>query len=293
MNIELRCISCILNRGYLEIEESTDDPSLQFKTLSALLRFLAEEFKPTANPAYLGTKRDRLIREITGNPDPFKKKKQISNQKALETLPLAKSILAKEASAELRFRRACLSAIVGNIMEFDLPDNPFKFADLEKLIQQAENDLAIDEIPQILNRAKKAKRILYLTDNAGEIAFDTLLVQELKNLGAQVIVAVKSGPILNDATMEDAQIVGMDKVADDVITTGSDAVGLFLEECSGEFLDVYNSVDFVVAKGMGYAETLTELELSVPHALLLRTKCCTVANHFNVDTGKNIAKVLF
>jgi len=293
LKVELRCISCILNRGYLQIQEATDDTALQFKTLSAILRFLAEEFKPTANPAYLGTKRDRLIRKITGNPDPYKQKKQLSNKKALEVVPLAKSIISKETSPELRFRKACLSAIVGNIMEFDIPDNPFKFTDLENLIQQAEKDLALDEIHQIFNKAKKAKRVLYLTDNAGEIAFDTLLVQELKNLGAQVIVAVKSGPILNDATMEDAQIVGMDKVADEVITTGSDAVGLFLEECSSEFLDVYNSVDFVVAKGMGHAETLTELQLPVPHALLLRTKCCTVASHFNVDIGKNVAKILF
>jgi len=178
-------------------------------------------------------------------------------------------------------------------MEFDIPDNPFKFTDLEKLIQEAENDLALDEIPQIFNKAKRAKHILYLTDNAGEIAFDTLLVQELKKLGAHVIVAVKSGPVLNDATLEDAQIVGMDKVADEIIITGSDSVGLVLKECSDEFLNVYNTVDFVVAKGMGHAETLTEIKLPVPHALLLRTKCCTVANHFNVDTGKNIAKVLF
>jgi uncharacterized protein with ATP-grasp and redox domains len=260
--------------------------------MTSLLRLLAEEFDPTANPAYLGTKRDRLIREITGNPDPFKQRKQISNKKALETLPLAKSLILKETSPELRFRKACLTSIVGNIMEFDIPDNPFKFTDLEELIQQAEKDLAIDEIPQIFNKAKKAKRILYLTDNAGEIAFDTLLVQELKNLGVQVIVAVKSGPILNDATMEDAQIVGMDKVADEVITTGSDSVGLVLKECSSEFLNIYNLVDFVVAKGMGHAETLTELQLPVPHALLLRTKCCTVASHLNVDIGKNVAKIL-
>ena len=292
MNVELRCISCILNRGYLQIQEATDDKYLQFTTLSAILRFLAEEFKPTANPAYLGTKRDRLIQKITGNPDPYKQKKQLSNKKALEVVPLAKSIISKETSPELRFRRACLSAIVGNIMEFDIPDNPFKFTDLEKLIQQAENDLALNEIPQIFNKAKKAKQVLYLTDNAGEIALDTLLVQELKNLGAHVTVAVKDGPILNDATLEDAQIVGMDKVADAVISTGSDAVGLFPEECSDEFLDVYNSVDLVVAKGMGHAETLTELELPVPHALLLRSKCCTVANYFNVGTGKNIAKLL-
>ena len=292
MKVELRCISCILNRGYLQIQEATGDTALQFKTLSAILRFLAEEFKPTANPAYLGTKRDRLIQKITGNPDPYKQKKQLSNKKALEVVPLAKSIISKETSPELRFRKACLSAIVGNIMEFDIPDNPFNFKDLEKLIQQAENDLALDEIPQIFNKAKKAKSVLYLTDNAGEIAFDTLLVQELKNLGAHVTVAVKDGPILNDATLEDAQIVGMDKVADEVISTGSDAVGLFPKECSDEFLNLYNSVDFVVAKGMGHAETLTELELPVPHALLLRSKCCTVANYFNVGTGKNIAKLL-
>lgn len=292
MNVELRCISCILNRGYLQIQEATNDKSLQFKTLSAILSFLAEEFKPTANPAYLGTKRDRLIREITGDPDPYKQKKQLSNQKALEVLPVAQSIVSKETSPELRFRKACLSAIVGNIIEFDLPDNPFKFVDLEKLIQQSESDLAIDEIPQIFNKAKNAKSVLYLTDNAGEIALDKLLVQELKNLGAHVTVAVKAGPILNDATLEDAKIVGMDKVADVVMSTGSDSVGLFPEECSEDFLKLYRSVDFVVAKGMGHAETLTELELPVLHALLLRSKCCTVANHFNVDTGKNIAKLL-
>ena len=292
MKVELRCISCILNRGYLQIQDATDDKSLQFKTLSAILSLLAEEFKPTANPAYLGTKRDRLIREMTANPDPYKQKKHLSNQKALEVLPVAQSVVSKETSPELRFRKACLCAIVGNIMEFDLPDNPFKFADLENLIQDAETDLAIDEISQIFNKVKKSKNILYLTDNAGEIVLDTLLVQELKNLGANVTVAVKAAPILNDATLEDAKIVGIDKVADKLMSTGSDSVGLVPDECSEKFLALYRSVDFVVAKGMGHAETLTELELPVPHALLLRSKCITVANHFNVDTGKNIAKLL-
>jgi len=293
LKVEIRCVSCILHRGYMEIQEATNDRSLQFKAMSALLRFLAEEFKPTANPAYLGTKRDRVIRKITGNPDPYAKSKQISNQKALEILPLAKNLVSNEPSTELKFRKACLCSIVGNIMEFDIPDNPFKFTDLKKLIQEAEKDLAIDEIPQIFNEARKAKHILYLTDNAGEIAFDTLLVQELKKSGPYVTVAVKSGPILNDATMEDAKHVGIHEVADEIITTGTDAVGLIPKECSDEFLKVYNSADFVVAKGMGYAETLTELQLPVPHALLLRTKCGTVANFFDVSMGKNVAKLMF
>ena len=292
MKVELRCISCIINRGFHQIQQATDDKELQFKTLSVVLGFLAKEFKPTANPADLGTKRDRLIRQITRNPDPYKQKKQLSNKKAMEVVPLAENIIQKETSPQQRFRKACLSAIVGNIMEFDLPDNPFKFEDLEKLIQQAENDLELDELSKIFYKAENAETVLYLTDNAGEIAFDTLLVKELRNLGAHVTVAVKAAPILNDALFEDAKFVGIDKVADTVMNTGSDSVGLFPDECSREFLDVYNGVDLVVAKGMGYAETLTELELPVPHALLLRSKCGTVANYFNVSTGKNIAKLL-
>ncbi|MBN1784961.1 MAG: DUF89 family protein [Candidatus Bathyarchaeota archaeon] len=292
MKVELRCISCIINRGFHQIQQATEDKEKQFKTLSAVLSFLATEFKPTANPADLGTKRDRLIRQITGNPDPYKHKKQLSNRKAMAVVPLAENIIQKETSPQQRFRKACLSAIVGNIMEFDLPDNPFKFEELDKLIQQAESDLALDEIAEIFDKAEKAETVLYLTDNAGEIALDTLLVKELRNLGADVTVAVKAAPILNDALLEDAKIVGIDKVADRVMTTGSDSVGLFPDECSREFLDVYNNVDLVVAKGMGYAETLTELELPVFHALLLRSKCGTVASHFNVSTGKNIAKLL-
>jgi len=293
LKVEIRCASCILHRGYLEIKEATNDPSLRFKTMSALIRFLAKEFKPTANPAYLGTQRDRLIKRITGNPDPYAKRKQVSNQRALEVLPLAKNLVSSESSRELRFRKACLCSIVGNVMEFDIPDNPFEFTDVEKLIQRAEEELAIDEITEIFDKAREAKRLLYLTDNAGEIVFDTLLVQELKKLGAHVTVAVKGGPVLNDATMEDAKYVGMHEVADKIITTGTDAVGLIPSECSDEFLSFYNSADFVVAKGMGYAETLTELDLESPHALLLRTKCSTVANFFNVSLGRNVAKLMF
>lgn len=292
MKVEIRCASCILHRGYMEIKESTNDPSLQFKAMSALLDFLAKEFKSTANPAYLGTQRDRLIKRITGNQDPYAERKRMSNQNALEMLPLAKNLVSSESSRELRFRKACLCSIVGNVMEFDIPDNPFEFTDVQKLIQRAEEDLAIDEIPQIFDKARKAKHILYLTDNAGEIVFDTLLVYELKKPGAHVTVAVKGGPVLNDATMEDAKYVGVHEVADDIITTGTDAVGLIPSECSDEFLSVYNSADFVVAKGMGYAETLTEIRLAVPHALLLRTKCSTVANFFKVSKGRNVAKLM-
>lgn len=292
MKVEAECAACILHRGYLEIKEATGDPSLQFKAMSALLRLVAREFKPTANPARLGTKRDRLVRRVTGNPDPYAKTKQLNNRRALELLPMVKNLISRESSVGSRFRKACLCSIVGNVMEFDIPSHTFKFEDMGEIIQRAEEDLAIDEIPRIFNAAKRSKRVLYLTDNAGEIVFDIPLVHELKKLGAHVVVAVKEGPILNDATMKDAEYVGMHKVADKVITTGIDALGLVPEECSHEFLAFYRSANLVVAKGMAYAETLPELDLTSPHALLVRTKCVPVANFFNVSRDKNVAKLM-
>ena len=283
---------CIIHRGYQQIAEATKDKELQFKALRALFNFLSENFCAEATPAWLGTQRDRIIKKITGNPDPYAKRKRLSNEKALEMLPIAE-LLVKNSKDEMgKFRKACLCAIVGNIMEFDILGHKFEYAELKGLFENAEKDLAIDEIKRIYELAKKSRNLMYLTDNAGEIAFDKLLVGELKNLGCRITVVVKGGPVLNDATLPDAKLVGIDKIADAVITTGTDAVGLQPKECSKEFLDAYYNADFIIAKGMGYAETLTELELKVPHALLFRTKCNPVARYFNVERNKNVAIIL-
>lgn len=292
MKVEVECASCLLQRGYLQIQEATKNPSIQFKAMSALLNLLNEEFKPNANPAILGTQRDRLVRKTTGNPDPYATRKQISNKKAMETLPIIENLVAKESSVQARFRKACMSAIVGNVIEFDIPGHIFGYEDIGRLVKNAENDLAIDEVSQFFDLVKKRKKVIYLTDNAGEIAFDKLLVYELKKLGAYVTVAVKEGPALNDATMKDAEYVGMNEVADSIVTTGADAVGLVPKECSKEFLKIYNLADLIVAKGMAYAETLTEYKLKSPHVSLLRTKCNPVANYFHVSRDKNIAKIM-
>ncbi len=266
MKVDVECAPCLIHRGYMEIVEATNDKTLQFETMTALTRLLHKEFKPTAVPARLGTKRDRLVKTITGNKDPYAKKKWLSNKRALEILPQLKRMVACETSDEAKFRRACLCAIVGNIIEFDIPEHEFNFGDIANLVQQAQQDLAVDEVFKIFERAKKAEEILYLTDNAGEIAFDTLLVAELKRLGARVAVAVKGKPIINDATLQDAKTVDMHEVADDLISNGTDTVGLTLKECSKRFLTLYKSADLVVAKGMGYAETITEAKLNSPHA---------------------------
>lgn len=292
MKVEIECAHCIIHRGCLEIVEATSSRQVQFKAMSALLEYLCRNFSPNAVPAVLGTERDRIIRSVTGNPDPYARRKALSNQKALELLPLAKKLVSKAKSPEERFRKACLCAIAGNVIEFDIPGHTQDLDRLDVLLEAAEKELAIDRISDIYNLARKAEKTLFLADNAGEIVFDTLLVHELKRLGSRVTVAVKAGPVLNDALTVDAELAGMSGVADNIVTTGVDAVGLRLSESSAEFLRLYRSAEFVVAKGMGYAETLTENKLACPHALLLRTKCNPVARFFKVERDRNVATLL-
>ncbi|HJW65694.1 MAG TPA: ARMT1-like domain-containing protein, partial [Candidatus Bathyarchaeia archaeon] len=191
-----------------------------------------------------------------------------------------------------RFKKACLCAIVGNTMEFDIPGHTFTYKILAKSLREAAKDLVVDDVDRAYDLAKKARSILFLADNAGEIVFDTLLVEQLKNMGLNVTYVVKGGPVLNDATLEDIAPSGMDKLADVVLTTGTDAVGLLKKEVSPEFLQVYDRAELVFAKGMGYAETLTEYKLTKPHFLLFRTKCIPVANYFCAPREKNIAKLM-
>jgi uncharacterized protein with ATP-grasp and redox domains len=292
LKVEAECAACILNRAAAEIKMATTNPALRFRAMIELIHVLKKEFKPSAVPADLGTKRDRLVKRVTGNNDPYKRSKRLCNENALKLLPYARKIVEEGYTQQDRFKRACLCAMVGNMMEFDIPGHNFTFGTLRKSLKEAAKDLVVDDTSKIYEAAKNSNKILYLTDNAGEIVFDTLLVEQLKNMGLTVIVAVKGGPILNDATMEDAEISGMTKIADKVITTGTDAVGFVPKEVSAEFMDVYKSVDMVFAKGMGYAETLTEYKLEKPHALLFRTKCEPVANFFGVPRNKNVAKLM-
>jgi uncharacterized protein with ATP-grasp and redox domains len=292
MKVEAECASCLLARATAETYYATTNPALRFRAIKEVMKLLNREFRPSTVPADIGTKRDRLIKELTDNDDPYKISKKMSNKKARKLLPYARKLVEKGYNQHERFKKACLCAVVGNILEFDIPGHSFTFRTLTKSFREAAKDLVVDDVDDAYELAKKAKAVLYLADNAGEIVFDTLLVEQLKNMGLKVTYVVKGGPVINDATVEDVEPSGMDKLADNILTTGTDAVGLLKKEVSPEFLKVYNKAELVFAKGMGYAETLTEYKLTKPHFLLFRTKCTPVANYFCAPRHKNIAKLM-
>nr|MDO8062556.1 ARMT1-like domain-containing protein [Candidatus Freyrarchaeum guaymaensis] len=291
MKIKPICIVCLISRAYKEVERLTGDVDARMKAVKAVVEAINREINHEDHPfhlvpAYLGTVRERVIREVIGVDDPFAEIKAESNRVALNVLSnVSKSLKGKDGFE--KFRQACLLAVAGNIIEFDVLGHEFRLEDVTEAVVKAEDELVIDDTEK-LYKAVKGGSVLYLTDNAGEIVFDTVLVRELKRVGARVTVAVKGGPVMNDATMADALEAEMHKVADNVVTTGTDCIGLFLHECSSEFLEEYRKADVIVAKGMGNFESMTEVEHPCDVYFLLRTKCTPVAECIGVPKGGNV-----
>lgn len=270
------------------ILRATEDEERQIEAMKRLLEFLGERYDKDAVPAFLGTERDRIIKETTGCPDPYQGLKRIANREALKILPKMEA-LVENAPNEERLRTALKIACLGNVIEYDVPGHD---SDVNKALEYLEEDFYIDDIDRLLEMTGAGTKILYLTDNAGEIALDRLPVRELKNLGCRVMVAVKGGPSLNDALMEDAEAVKMTEEADDVITTGTDAVGINLIESSQTFNTHFYDADLIVAKGMANWETLTENSAPCPLMYLFRTKCEPVSKAVGAPLHMCIAKLV-
>jgi uncharacterized protein with ATP-grasp and redox domains len=297
MKIRPRCSVCLLQRALKEIQLATQDEALQFEVLKAVIEFFSREFHEGAVSAILGTKRDRIIRQMTNCADPYKNHKIQSNRIALELVQTLEDTINSQTDPYERFRYAVLATIVGNILEFDIVEHTVNLENsmfLQNLITKAEQELAIDHIRQIYELALATKEVLFLTDNAGEIVFDKLLIVELLDLGIKVAVAVKGSPALNDALMEDAEVAGLVQLSKtnprlEIITTESDHIGLLVNEISGSFQEYFENAQLIIAKGMGYYETLTESSLDIPVAHLFRTKCSSVAEDIRVQIGQNVA----
>jgi hypothetical protein len=279
-----------LHRGIREIELATSDPEVRMRSLKELLKFLSSNFRENSVPAFLGTERDRLIRKLTECPDPYKEKKRLSNEYAFKMLPMIRSNLESEQDGYVRFRKACLAAIVANSLEFDMLEHDQKFQHFPDLLKRAEEELKVDDIKDIYSKVKDSKKVLYLLDNAGEIVIDSLFIEEIKKLGPSVVAVVKEEPVLNDVTMEDAELAGVPRVADRVISSGTDSVGLVLSQSSETLKKHLKESDLIVSKGMGNYETMTEERIGGKCiAYLLRAKCSTVADSLSIKIGSNVA----
>jgi uncharacterized protein with ATP-grasp and redox domains len=285
LKVGSRCGYCLLHRGYKMIQMSTEDEETRLKAMEELLRLMGDQFGPDAVPSVMGAERGRVIARVTGCADPYQEMKKEANKHAMELLPGLRKHVSEQPEAE-RLRAACLISCLGNVVDYDVPGND---SDIDAAMDLLDQGFYIDDIDELKKHIEKGTRLLFFTDNAGEIAFDTLVVKELRRLGAHVTVAVKGGPSLNDALMRDAEDVGMTEAANEVITTGTDAIGVRLDESPDWFLERFYHADVIIAKGMANWETLTETPAPCPLMYLFRTKCEPVARSVGVPERQNVA----
>jgi uncharacterized protein with ATP-grasp and redox domains len=212
---------------------------------------------------------------VSGIDDPFAEEKAKSNRLASELyLEWKPEVMESDHPFELALRLS----IAGNIMDYGA-SNSF---DLEQTLKNISTlDFVIDHTNQLKQHISRAKKILYLADNAGEIVFDKLFLETIGH--PDVTVSVRGGRALNDATFQDAEEAGIVSVAK-VISNGFDAPSTVLGQCSEEFLAVYQSADLIISKGQGNLEGLIH-EKDPRIFFLLMVKCDVMAEMLNVRKG--------
>jgi hypothetical protein len=282
MKVHYECASCFLRQAREALDLATEDIDLKMKISKQINQILCNEFKEGAVANEIGTKIHRTIKKQTGNQDPYHDQREKSDQIALKLLPQVTKILEKNGNLESYLK----ASIAGNLLDFAALGLNLDFEDM--IIPTLEKDLSIKDSYELEQQLKKAKNVLYLADNVGEIVFDKLLIQKLLEYGVEVTVALKEEPILNDACMKDALDVGLDELAH-LTTIGTDSVGIIYDDLSEEFKQKFKDADLIIAKGLGNYEGLDEMQLgNKPIFCLLNAKCEPIAKDIGVKKGDNV-----
>ncbi len=279
MRIYLDCIPCFIRQSLDAARHATEDEHIHEQVVRGVIG-LAIDMDMSQSPPLIGQQIHRLIRGLTGVGDPYHKVKQQFNNAALKLYSKIRHLIIKSKDP---LETAVRMAIAGNIIDFGVKSQ-LNETELEETINQClSEELSGVQLGDFRNAINEAEDILYLADNAGEIVFDRLLIEQLPI--EKVTVAVKGSPVINDATMEDAVLSGLPRIVE-VIDNGSDAPGTILESCSQSFKEYFNKADLVIAKGQGNYETLSDVNKSI--FFILKAKCPVISRDIGCEVGEMI-----
>jgi len=277
MKVYLDCFPCFVRQTLEAARMSTEDEALQRRILDEVMKRLIT-LPLEVTPPQVGQIIHRLIKELTGNGDPYQQVKRQYNELALKMLP---DLRERVRAVEDPILTALKLAIAGNIIDFGALSGNF---DLAQIVEETlRSEFALDGYERFRSALDRVARIVYLGDNTGEIVFDRILIETLlRHKAFEIVFVVREMPIINDATMEDACYVGLDRLVR-VISNGSDAPATVLSECSPEMLETYGAADIIIAKGQGNYESLSDEQ--GPLFFLLKAKCPVVARDLGCEVG--------
>jgi uncharacterized protein with ATP-grasp and redox domains len=275
MKTAFECIPCFVRQAFEAVEMSVGNGEVREPLMRRLLHEIAEA-DWSVMPVTVAQRMQRIVREVTGVADPYRALKDRMNHTALELLPALSEAMRHQHNPQEAVVRL---AVAGNLLDAGSKNrlDPHELEDHLKTIW----DLPLAGDPaDLFAAAAEADQILYLADNAGEIVFDKLLIEALPT--GKTTVAVRGTPVINDATLEDAKVAGIDKVAT-VITNGSDIPGTLIDECSDSFRKQFDQADLIISKGQGNYETLSESTRNI--YFLLTVKCPVIGQDIGAPVG--------
>ena len=285
MKTHLECIPCFIKQSLEASRMATDDKEIQTKVLREVMKYF-QNASLTNTPPELSREVHKIIREITGSKDPYKKVKDKSNEMAKKDYLYLKKV-ANESDDPLLM--AIKLSIVGNVIDFGTT-NRFN---VNEMIDNAINkDFDASSYPYFKRVLEQSETILYLADNSGEIFFDKLLLEEIVKKQKKITYVVKANPIINDALTVDANFAGIDEIA--TIIEGDSgqklsSPGMLLSYASKKFIEIFESSDMVISKGQGNYEGLSDVDREV--FFMLVVKCPLVAEDIRSEVSKLILKV--
>jgi uncharacterized protein with ATP-grasp and redox domains len=278
VNTSLDCIPCLVRQVLDATRMVSADQTLRTDMVRQMLRW-ASTMDLDQPPPVLAQRLHRRLREVSGKADPYQTVKASQNRMAMA---LATELRAKVQSARDPLTMAVRLAIAGNVIDLGAKSRVTK-TDVLQAVEKALAEPLYGDLSQFRRTAVRARRILYLADNAGEIFFDRLLVEVLSP--QRVTLAVRGAPVLNDATAADARAAGLAEICE-VIDNGSDAPGTLLEDCSRGFRQRFRAADMIIAKGQGNYETLSEAPGNI--FFLFKVKCPVIAAHTGIPLGAQV-----
>lgn len=290
MKTYLDCVPCVMRQA---LESVRQIPKFDKETAEKVLKEVAtyiEKADFNNDPAVFTSRVHQIVQKLSGVKDPLKKQRDISNKIARKLLGATRE---KVKSADDSLFMAMKAAISGNALDFGVYSADKVKNNISELIQR---ELAINDYESVLQFLAGLNQLLYLADNAGEIWFDRLLIEELKERypKSKIFLAVKRSPVLDDAVEKDAIKAGINEMDEvEVITTGSNDVGVNLDKISSNFRNRLNKASLIISKGQANFESLEGKGtlLQTPVLFLLQAKCSTVADYLGVPKGGLILKL--
>jgi len=269
------CVGCFVGKRLAQIDALGNEE--QATQMGKKILQMYAESPADMDSALLGGLVDAEICRFYGiDPDQFREEKEMSNRFVMERLEV---IRGRVEQAEDPIYAGLQYAVLGNYLDFSALAGQVSFEDLEKMLDKAkEIDLDRQTYGEFCADLEKGGKLLYITDNAGEIAFDRVLAEQIskKYPGVAITVMVRGGIISNDATREDAEAVG---ISFPVIDSGAAIGGTAISRCSREAQAAIREADVILAKGMGNTESMYGCGYNVYYAFLV--KCERFIEYFN------------